>query len=654
MDSILDILDMLSVIGALLILYVAVPCAALHRKFSGLSYGQRLFRCAVAGLCLQSLLGFLWSQLGIRPVWTETAAYLVLWGAVWTIRPRQQGAVDILRAPRWEGVWMAAILIAGFVLRSIHPLETAALGQSDAYSHLQFLRDILSVGRLRHALYPPGFHWVLALPATCFGLDPYVVARYAGGFFGVLLVAGVYDLSRSVSGPLHGIAAAALVSFFPAFLPLIKTGVGAFANQLGLLMVPAALLAYRSATATRSLVGVSALCAVMTALAVAVPMMLIDLLLVMGIHWALSMRASAPTPHWKHWMPIGALAVAGGLLLLHVISAGSPHLIATARILCGTDAIASSGAALAALARDFFTVKRIGFPLWIMNAACLALGVAFLGIGITGLRKRDALPGIIGVWGVVSSLQTGFGLLQFSAYQRAGWTLMIATACLGGWIVSRMDNIAGLRRILRIALVAAVPFSCAVAFAHYPRHAPVLSVAEGDLVSIGRQVSRQAMRDAGLRPPRTFHKPDAALPGMQLDPRLPAAIVARRFSGFEGNQGDPLRAALDAATPLRDVAVDPDTLIPIVLDDGTQYVVFLDELPTTTASGMFSSVSPQLPAQLVERREILHRANRRIRRMLDTLPRERWSVSIWQRPGLEIVLLVPTGQGAQAKNTRKK
>ena len=139
---------------------------------------------------------------------------------------------------------LLVILCIAVVVRCIHPLQHIALGQSDAYSHLHFLRDVLTSGYLQNPIYPPGYHWVLALPTLTFHLDPFNVARYVGAFFGTGLVLAVFVLVKEASDDMSASLSAFLVACFPGFYMLQKTGVGAFANQLGLFLIPVILYFY--------------------------------------------------------------------------------------------------------------------------------------------------------------------------------------------------------------------------------------------------------------------------------------------------------------------------------------------------------------------------------------------------------------------------
>lgn len=95
----------------------------------------------------------------------------------------RQSAVQLLSKNAIKGALpLLLILIIAFAVRSLHPLQSAALGQSDAYTHLHYLRHLAEHARIFNIVYPAGYHWLLALPVLVFGLDPYIVVRFAGAF----------------------------------------------------------------------------------------------------------------------------------------------------------------------------------------------------------------------------------------------------------------------------------------------------------------------------------------------------------------------------------------------------------------------------------------------------------------------------------------
>ena len=146
----------------------------------------------VMGCSLQAVSGTLWSHLVRGNPYGELALYLFLWLllVIWAYYNYGRSATNIPFYDEHEDNngghrILILILTAAFIVRMLHPLQVAYLGQSDAYTHLNYLHNIVDSGYLINPVYPPGYHWILALPSLVFSIDPYLVARYGGAFFGV-------------------------------------------------------------------------------------------------------------------------------------------------------------------------------------------------------------------------------------------------------------------------------------------------------------------------------------------------------------------------------------------------------------------------------------------------------------------------------------
>ena len=62
------------------------------------------------------------------------------------------------------------------------------------------------------------------------------------------------------------------------------------------------------------------------------------------------------------------------------------------------------------------------------------LAVVFIVIFYLGVKKGMPFLSVMSIWGVLTAVQSFTGFLQFSAYQREGWSLLIITACLSGMV----------------------------------------------------------------------------------------------------------------------------------------------------------------------------------------------------------------------------
>ena len=362
-----------------------------------------------------------------------------------------------------EDYFLIGLIILAIAVRSIHPIQHMALGQSDAYSHLQFLRNVVDTGFVHNVMYPPGYHWVLSLPTAAFHLDPYLVARYGGAFFSAGLVLAVYVFVKSIARQPAPIFSAFFVSCFPGLYLLQKTGVGTFANQLGLFFIPAVFYFYvlteekgfRESPTAYALLLLS-----LMGLSVSVPMMLIHVLLILFI-----VRMSLFISDRKKWLSQTGVLVclvtpAILLLSLHLIHAGPVHQQKTIELITAgtstnsglpssimpTDMVpfhsedftgylkSLSSHPVTSLAVDFLSSKRWGIGHIAANFTGIVI-LAIFGIcmwcGFIGKRIGWVM---LGLWGIIASVQTLTGFLQFSGYQREGWSLLIAVACLSGVI----------------------------------------------------------------------------------------------------------------------------------------------------------------------------------------------------------------------------
>ncbi len=423
----------------------------------------------IAGLASAALLGRVCNGSGIG-VGLVLGIWLAGWIALGLVaRRRKTAAPDVARLD-----WLLlAVLLLAWLVRTIHPLQTWALGQSDAYSHLGFLRDVLSQGRLSNAEYPPAYAWVLAFPTWLLHGQPYWVARFGGAFFGVGLVLCTYVLMFRLKGRAAGLAAATLVAGCPLFFLLQKTGVGCFANQLGLILIPAALWAYSAGR--RGLLTV-----VLAALAVSVPMMLLHVLILLGL-LILSERSG-----WRdRLLLLGVLVFAFVLASAVVLRLPADRGAVIVSMLTGQDGVVTGEGGrfvlLKALLSDFVSIKRAGFGSLLLNGAAGLLGAAFVAAFVHGVFRRATVWRVLGAWGCLTCLNVVFGILQFSNYQREGWSLLIAVACVGGlcfeliWI--RLTG-----RPRKIVMIAALSLVSLGGLILPPSHRITAGASESDVV----------------------------------------------------------------------------------------------------------------------------------------------------------------------------
>ena len=488
---------MFGVVGLQVLLHGLLPAWALARN-KWRDAGEWLFAAFVAGVSSAALLGRICNGRGLG-VGMVQGIWLAAWvgGGVWARRRSAERT-----KPAMDAILTASLLLA-LGVRLIDPLQTWALGQSDAYSHLGFMMDVLGRGRVANPDYPPAYAWTMAFPARLFPGHPYWMARFGGAFFGAGLALGVHALAARLKGRAAGLAAAALVAGCPVFFLLQKTGVGSFANQLGLALIPAALWAF---VARRF--GWLALA--LAALAVSVPMMALHVVILLGL-WTL---AEIRNRRMLAGLAL-LLATAGFGVLALAMTIPPARGMVIASMLTGDYSLAREAGAgwgdvFRALASDYFEVKRIGYGSWALNAAALASASLFAGALAGGIWKKDAAWRQVGLWGLLTGVNLHLGFLQFTDYQREGWSFLLALACWSGMAFGRIWRWRA-DRAWRAGCGAAMAILAMAGLAFPPSHAILAGPGESDLV-------RETL---GMDPSTT--------------------ILVRRTSSFPGGQGDVVR-----------------------------------------------------------------------------------------------------------------
>jgi hypothetical protein len=514
---------------------------------------------------------------------------------------------------------MAAILGTGLLVRILHPLETQALGQSDAYSHLQFITAIVGNAHLHNPIYPPGHAWTMALPAMVFDIDPYLIARFGGAVPGLLLVLGVYAVTLKLchSKP-AALAASSLVACFPPLTLLAKTSVGVFANQMGLCFIPAILLLFldwiqSGCTVNRHAATLSLL---MAAMIIITPLMLIHLLLIMGIAATILVcRRTLPIKTFLRQMAIVA-APSLVILAIHLTCAYrvNPESIACTKHELAQKAMkypqqhAASDSAVnhrtpssaERLLADFFRVKRIGHKNALMDAVSATAILCFAALLIIGCRRPSPPPVLLGTWGIVTGIQAFTGICQFSLFQREGWSLMIAIAVMGGLAFEFA------RKRMRHTVTAGIGLACAALVSlaltcqNPPRHTFFVSSAESDIVdSIRKTIAFYAGHaHAGTPNPAwlaSFRTTDQPI------------IATRRMAGFSSTQGE-LTAAI--AGHAETLIINTDRPLPPQFNHAKAYLVLLENPSSASAADTTTlpmrHINPIMVSQYtnVRRREV--------------------------------------------------
>lgn len=93
-----------------------------------------------------------------------------------------------------------ALLAASFGLRVWGPLHQVAPGSSDGYVHLLWTKEFMADHPFDGGVYPEGMHAIAAAISTIFFINPLNVLRFIGPIDGLLMVLGVYTVTREATG----------------------------------------------------------------------------------------------------------------------------------------------------------------------------------------------------------------------------------------------------------------------------------------------------------------------------------------------------------------------------------------------------------------------------------------------------------------------
>lgn len=638
---------------ALLIVLPFIPVAGILLRQERLP--SVLLAAFVLGCSLQSVLGTFWSRiLGRAPAGELILISIIgsaclLGGAAW-MWVRQKPKF------RWrvgkDDALLLLIILAALVVRSIHPMEAAFLGQSDAYTHLHYLHNIADNGYLINPAYPPGYHWILALPVMVFSIDPYWVARFGGVFFGVGLVLAIYVLTAYLFNRRAALFSSFLAACFPPMTLLMKNGVGVFANQLGLFLLPCILLFYFQIVAKQNGGGwgiIFLFSLSLCALVASVPMIFFHLFFIILIDRLLTILVT-PSSWFSKTVQIFVFTIpAICMLFFHVSQLGSHQRYKTATILMDysekrkqVKKMANKVEAVVAryapgdnrmvkklidspyirLATDYFMVKRIGFGNAYLNATgCLLLGIflAFIGYGIV---KQQLAAMLIGIWGALTSTQAATGFLQFSSYQREAWSLLIVTCCMGGVLADRIFQLGAKSMVFKLAIGACVISSLAWAVVHPPRHPMIQSGAEDTLIRSVRFLGQTPETLADLCGSREDSRCEIV---KHLNPELPLVLVTRKLLGWD-NQGEIVANVLQRESQVSALAIR-ERHKNVDLDSSRQYIFIIDKpakLKPKQQTSAYAMVSPRMVRASMKHNRYLARINRKIIKLIKNLPAETW------------------------------
>jgi hypothetical protein len=512
---------------------------------------------------------------------------------------------------------LSGILILAILVRLPGLLLEPALGQTDAYTHLQFLQDMAQHGVLRHPNYPVGFYYFSAIPVRFFHWGPYLVARYGGIVYGLGFVLSSHHLLLKISDEKCALWGGYFLAGFPAFYWLQKTSLGLYPIQLGLLLLPLLLLTWWQAlSGSRLALFHFALTSLF--LGVSTPMMLLDLLpFLMGhVLWCLVRRKLPSQAIWSFM--IAAVGILVGVTFLFV-RGGESAFRGTLGILAGRDY--SQASALAAFwdALRIYVLPKRFLPSSPLVAFCAISAGIFVFIFSFWLRHRNSILAWLGTWTFFCWLQTVFACFQFPGYFRAGWPFLLGFVFLGAAWMREVHPLLprGIRR-LSLIIVFASPLGY---IWFYPRLSPHLSPCESDLVTFARQFSSKAVDE------------------FPHD----AKVWSRRWNYFDEHLGDPLYALWQGYPEIDFETLSKQEAIHLVFDPSRSHLVLLDDHATHSISyGLMGIVDPKLVRNFSRDLERSLDISRVLRSRVEALDPKIWRIESHHFPqGLEVLTISP-------------
>lgn len=511
-----SLLNALFLLSAQILLFVGLPAVALTPVLRGRALAKSTLVAGVAGIGTASLWGTL---LVLTGMWAPgpglggfAGGWLVTGVALW----RPSSCRISVPIPRQPWLW-AVLLVSALISRLLHPLSTQVLGQSDAYTHLEMVRGLIDGSGWRGG-YPPAYAVLMSFPGLFTGLDATTVMRFGGAFFGIGLVVSAASSVAWVSRErLPALITAALIGSFPGFLLLAKTGVGAFPNQAGLCLLPV-LFASAVRLPEKTRLPRILFCCSGISLLLLVPMMLLHVAVILILFFFVTRRFRFRR---STFLLAGAAGIVGIALLIAGTFTASPMVTQQTLLLTSGDEAGTAARTgelhsitecVGMVTQDFFSLKRLGLGSAPANAATLILASAFAGCVATGLRVSRPGLTLLGLWGGVTLLQTATGMLQFTAYQREGWSLLLATAILGGVLAFRLVRLVPVfERLVTPGLLCV----CILGLWMPPRHVPTTSTAEEELIRIVQEIAADPDRPEPLYIlTRPF--PQEAFPGVMI------------------------------------------------------------------------------------------------------------------------------------------
>ena len=252
-----------------------------------------------------------------------------------------------------------------------------------------------------------------------------------------------------------------------------------------------------------------------------------------------------------------------------------------------------------------------------MNAALVLLLASFVGLAILGIRRKRPEWMMVGMWGGLAALQTATGVLQFTAYQREGWSLLLATGCLGGLGIAWFWSLFPSGRWL---VVLGMAVAVGVTLAHPPSHYLSNSTAEETLVHLA-----SSLRAYPRMPPDSASLPTGWIDFLEdhLDKETPLSLITRHL------MQDQLLSAVAGPNDRLwfskwDIYLDPAC----GLNQSAQSLVFIDRPDSLEVAqlGSFAGISPVAARNFMQQQRLSYGFNDTLESHLRSLPTYEWSV----------------------------
>ncbi|MCX5841272.1 MAG: hypothetical protein NTY16_07455 [Deltaproteobacteria bacterium] len=390
-------------------------------------------------------------------------------------------------------------------------------------------------------------------------------------------------------------------------------------------------------------------------LSISVPMMLIHVLLILFI--ARISLLIKKRDKWFSQTGILALSILPAIILLslHLLHAGPVHQQKTIEVITAGASInsvpSSPGETSEGISQfpqpyttrnlktvlnhpvmnllfDFFSGKRWGVGHFAANTIGFLI-LIISGISILwGFRGEEMGWAVLGFWGVIASLQTMTGFLQFSGYQREGWSLMIVAACLAGIIGGTIYCWGKRWVIFKAAVIIAVLLSISGSFIYPPVHELRASCAEDEIIQVARDISYRYTEN------RYWSIADKPI---ENDPRylsafssrLPLTIMTRKMTGWhDSNQGELVPTVIHPSKKMQVMTISSGVAGKNFFESNRQYLVLMDKKTEGCNRNkvFFSMIDPRQVKSYIDGRESYYEINESIGSYLNTLNPDNWQI----------------------------